>query len=99
MHFVYPFLVIRGYPRSNDNSQEGSLLLEMIRLFTQAFTIQFGHHDVCDDRIGLLGLKRVKTLLPIPGRDDLVAFVFQFEFDHAPYMGFIVYNENLFIVS
>jgi hypothetical protein len=46
-----------------------------------------------------LGLKRVKTLLPIPGRDDLVAFVFQFEFDHAPYMGFIVYNENLFIVS
>ena len=99
MHFVYPFLVIGGYPGGNDNSQEGSLFLEMICLFTHAFTIQSGHHDVCDDGIGLVGLDRVKTLLPIPGRDHPVAFVFQFEFDDTPYMGFIVYDENLFIVS
>lgn len=99
MHFVYPLLVIRGYPGSNDNSQKGPFVLEMIRLFTHGFTIQFWHHDVCDDRIGLKALDRVNTLLPISGRDHLVAFILQFEFDHTPYMGFIVYDENLFIVS
>lgn len=99
MHFVYPFLVIRGYPGSNDNSQKGPLFLELIRSFTHAFTIQFGHHDVCDDRIGLEALDRVKTLFPISGRDHLVALILQFEFDHTPYMGFIVYDENLLIVS
>ena len=38
------------------------------------------------------GLDEIKPLLTICGGNDLVALVLEFEFDHSPDVGFIVYD-------
>ncbi|MBA7628559.1 hypothetical protein ES703_36047 [subsurface metagenome] len=40
-------------------------------------------------------LKKVKPFLSIGRGNDLIAPIFQFEFYHTPYVGFIVDDENL----
>ena len=71
----------------------------MIALFTEAFTIQFGHIDVCDDYIRLLSLNKIEPLFSIPGHNHLVAYLFEFDFDHAPYVDIVIDDQNLLIVS
>ena len=94
----YPVLLGWRYAACHDNGQKRSLLLQFVCSFTQSLAIELGHHDVCDNNIWLLALDEIKTLLTICGSKDLIALVLEFEFDHSPDMGFIVYDQNPFIV-
>jgi hypothetical protein len=56
--------------------------------------VHAGHHDVQNDKVGLLGVGAPDGLLPVTGRDDLVSLALQHHADELKTVYIIVHDQD-----